>query len=127
MIRRNLKLLSFILLPITHLLIPPVSLILSLITLMPWFLFLSFIGYPIFISVSDIIYWPANNISDIRLNIRYNLLVFRYRFKYQISFSGYPISFIGPENNILDIRLPYNYVVRPFQSSLEGTQQPSEE
>ena len=46
MIRRNLKLLSFILLPITHLLIPPVSLILSLITLMPWFLFLSFIGYP---------------------------------------------------------------------------------
>ena len=47
MIDRNLKLLSFILLPITHLLIPPVSLILSLITLMPWFLFLSFIGYPI--------------------------------------------------------------------------------
>ena len=45
-LRRNLKILSFFLLPITHLLIPPVSLIVAFFTLFPWFAWLSFTGYP---------------------------------------------------------------------------------
>ena len=46
MLRRNLKLLSFLLLPFTHILIPPVALIIALFTLLPWFAAKSFIGFP---------------------------------------------------------------------------------
>ena len=46
MLRRNLKILSFLLLPITHVLIPPVTLIVALITLFPWFAIESFAGFP---------------------------------------------------------------------------------
>ena len=48
MLRRNLKLLSFILLPFTHILIPLFALIISLFTLLPWFVGKSFIGFPIY-------------------------------------------------------------------------------
>ena len=46
MLRRNIKLLSFILLPITHLLIPPVVFILCIFVFIPWFSLLAFAGYP---------------------------------------------------------------------------------
>ena len=47
MLRRNLKLLSFILMPFTHILIPPVTLIIAFFTLLPWFVAKSFIGFPL--------------------------------------------------------------------------------
>ena len=47
MLRRNLKILSFALLPFTHILIPPVAFVLALITLFPWFFFVSFVGCPL--------------------------------------------------------------------------------
>ena len=46
LLRRNLKLLSFILLPITHLLIPPTMLLISSIFLIPWCAAVSFAGFP---------------------------------------------------------------------------------
>ena len=46
MLRRNLKILSFLLLPITHILVPPFTLIVALITLFPWFAMESFAGFP---------------------------------------------------------------------------------
>ena len=47
MFRRNLKLLSFILLPITHILTPAIAMIVSLITLFSWFACISFCGHPL--------------------------------------------------------------------------------
>ena len=44
---RNLKLLSFILLPITQILIPAITMIVSPIILIPWFACISFCGYPL--------------------------------------------------------------------------------
>ena len=46
MLRRNLKLLSFLLLPFTQILIPPVTFVIALHTLLPWFAVKSFIGFP---------------------------------------------------------------------------------
>ena len=46
MLRRNLKILNFLLLPITHALVPPVTLIVALIAFFPWFAIESFIGFP---------------------------------------------------------------------------------
>ena len=46
MLRRNIKLLSFILLPIIHILIPPVTFILSIAVLLPCFAGIAFIGFP---------------------------------------------------------------------------------
>jgi hypothetical protein len=45
--QRNLKLLSFILLPITQILIPAITMIASPIILIPWFACISFCGYPL--------------------------------------------------------------------------------
>ena len=45
--QRNLKLLSFILLPITQILIPAITMIVSPIILIPWFACISFCGYPL--------------------------------------------------------------------------------
>ena len=47
MLRWNMKVLSFILLPIIHILIPPVVFIMCLLFFGPWFAALSFAGYPI--------------------------------------------------------------------------------
>jgi len=47
MLRRNIKIISFILLPIVHLLIPPITLILALIILVPWFAATAFAGFPL--------------------------------------------------------------------------------
>ena len=44
---RNLKLLSFILLPILQILIPAITMIVSPIILIPWFACISFCGYPL--------------------------------------------------------------------------------
>ena len=44
---RNLKLLSFILLPITQILTPAITVIVSPIVLIPWFACISFCGYPL--------------------------------------------------------------------------------
>ena len=44
---RNLKLLSFILLPILQILIPAITMIVSPIILIPWFAGISFCGYPL--------------------------------------------------------------------------------
>lgn len=46
MLRRNIKLLSIVLLPTIHLLIPPVVFILCIIVFIPWFSLLAFAGYP---------------------------------------------------------------------------------
>merc|ERR1712142_1374584 len=46
MLRRNIKLLSFVLLPIIHLLIPPTVFLLCLIVFIPWFSVLAFSGFP---------------------------------------------------------------------------------
>ena len=45
--RRDLKLLSFILLPVTQILVPAISLIVSLFTLFGWFVSVSFCGNPL--------------------------------------------------------------------------------
>ena len=45
--RRDLKLLSFILLPVTQILVPAISLIVSLFTLFGWFVSVSFCGEPL--------------------------------------------------------------------------------
>ena len=45
--RRDLKLLSFILLPVTQILVPAISLIVSLFTLFGWFVSISFCGRPL--------------------------------------------------------------------------------
>ena len=45
--QRNLKLLSFILLPITQILIPAITMIVSPIIFIPWFACISFCGYPL--------------------------------------------------------------------------------
>ena len=47
LLRRNLKLLSFILLPVTQILIPVICMIVSLFTLFPWFACISFCGDPL--------------------------------------------------------------------------------
>ena len=47
MLRRSLKIVSFLLLPLVHLLVPPVTFIVCLFTLVPWFAAISFVGYPI--------------------------------------------------------------------------------
>eukprot|EP00092_Neocalanus_flemingeri_P014434 GFUD01015573.1.p1 GENE.GFUD01015573.1~~GFUD01015573.1.p1 ORF type:complete len:737 (+),score=107.38 GFUD01015573.1:170-2380(+) len=47
MLRRNIKLLSFILIPIVHLLIPPVTFIIALFFHVPWFSAISFAGFPL--------------------------------------------------------------------------------
>ena len=44
---RNLKLLSFILMPITQILIPTITMIVSPIILIPWFASVSFCGFPL--------------------------------------------------------------------------------
>ena len=46
MLRPNVKIVSFLLLPIIHLLIPPFTLLTALLTLTPWFTAISFAGYP---------------------------------------------------------------------------------
>ena len=46
MLRRNVKILSFMLLPFTHLLIPPVTFIVALIIFLPWYILMSFAGSP---------------------------------------------------------------------------------
>ena len=47
MLRQNVKLLSFILLPIIHILIPPVVFLLSLVCFIPWFAAIAFFGFPL--------------------------------------------------------------------------------
>ena len=46
MLRGGLKITSFFLLPIVHLLIPPFTLVVCLLTHVPWFISISFFGYP---------------------------------------------------------------------------------